>query len=176
MAADHLATKLFKEEPENFKHGVRRGSVLHPPVVISPYHPYHLQSSLILEHIEVMGIVQRNGYWWMQDRATSHTTLEVLWFFLDKFCGRVISRRSEIIWAPYRPDLNILIYFLWLYATMQVQRRKPTTIKKLKKTVEDIMRTILEEMVWDAVANIHMRCRANKAAPGGHFKSFLKQF
>ena len=133
MAADHLATKLFKEEPENFKHGVRRGSVLHPPVVISPYHPYHLQSSLILEHIEVMGIVQRNGYWWMQDRATSHTTLEVLWFFFDKFCGRVISRRSEIIWVLYRPDLNIFIYFLWLYATMQVQRRKPTTIKELKK-------------------------------------------
>ena len=153
---------------------MRRGSVLHPLVVIPPYHPHHLQSNLILEHIEVMGIVRRNGYWWMQDRATSHTTLEVLRFFLDKFCGRVISRRSEIIWVLYRSDLNIFIYFLWLYATMQVQRRKPTTIKKLKKTVEDIMRTILEEMVWDAVANIHMRCRACKAASGGHFKSFLK--
>ena len=105
-----------------------------------------------------MGIVRQNGYWWMQDRATSHTTLEVLWFFFDKFCGRVISRRSEIIWAPYRPDLNILIYFLLLYAMIQVQRRKPTTIKELKKTVEDTMRTILEGMVWDAVANIHMQC------------------
>ena len=175
MAADHLTTKFFKEEPEDFKHSVRHGSVLHPPVAIPPYNPHHLQSNLILEHVEVMGIVRQNGYWWLQDRATSHTTLEVLRFFLDKFCSHVISRRSEIIWAPYRPDLNILMYFLWLYATMQVQRRKPTTIKGPKKTVEDTMRTILEEMVWDAVANIHMRCRAYKAASGGHFKSFLKQ-
>ena len=122
-----------------------------------------------------MGIVRRNGYWWMQDRATSHTTLKVLWFFLDKFCSRVISRRSEIIWAPYSPHLYIFIYFFWLYAMMQVRRRKPTTIEELKKTVEEIACTILEEMVWDAVANKHMLCRACKAASGGHFKSFLKQ-
>ena len=123
-----------------------------------------------------MGIVRQNGYWWMQDRATSHTTLEVLRFSLDKFCGYVISRRLEIIWVPYSPDLKILIYFFWLYATMKVQRWKPTTIEELKETVKDIMRTIPEEMVWDAVANMHMWCRACETASGGYFKSFLKQF
>ena len=89
----------------------------------------------------------------MQDGATSHTTLEVIRFLLDMFHGRVISRWSEIIWPPYSPDLNVLDYF-WLYTMMQVQLRKPTTIKELKETLKDVAHTIPEEMVRDTVANI----------------------
>ena len=125
---------------------------------------------------EVRGRARRNGYWWMQDGATSHTTLAVLNFLLDKFGGRVISRRSEIIWPPYSPDLNVLDYFFWSYAMMHVRRRKPTTIDELKETVEDVARTIPEEMIREAVANIRKRCRACEAASGDHFESFLKQF
>ncbi len=68
-----------------------------------------------------------------------------------------ISRRSENIWLPYSPDLNILDYFFWLYAMMQVQMRKPTTIEELKKTIVHVAHTI-PEMVRDAVANIRKRC------------------
>ena len=100
---------------------------------------------------EVMGIVRRNSYWWMQDGDMSHTTLEVLRFLLDKCRGRVISRGSEIIWPPYSLDLNVLDYFFWTYAMMQVRRRKLATIDELKETVEDVARMIPEEMVWEAV-------------------------
>ena len=61
-----------------------------------------------------------NDYWWMQDGATSHTMLEVLWFLFEKFCGQVIGRRSEIIWPPYSPDLNVLDCLFLLYTMMQV--------------------------------------------------------
>jgi hypothetical protein len=74
---------------------------------------------------------------------------------------------------PYSPDLN---YFFWAYTMMQVRRRKPGTIDKLKETVEDVRRTIPEEMVQEAVANIRKRCQACEAASCGYFKAFLKQF
>ena len=35
-AADHPAMKHVKEEPDDFECGVRCGSILHPPVAVSP--------------------------------------------------------------------------------------------------------------------------------------------
>lgn len=124
---------------------------------------------------EIRGIVRRNGYWGMQDGATSHTTADVMAFLNDKFRGRVISRKAEIEWPPYSPDLNVLDYFFWSYAMIQVRRRKPATIDELKETVEDIARTVPEQMIRDAVGNIRKRCDACELAEGGHFESFLKQ-
>ena len=134
--------------------------------------------SMIEEEVwpEVRRRAARNGYWWQQDGATSHTTNAILNFLLDKFRGRVISRRSEIVWPPYSPDLNVLDYFFWSYAMIHVRRRKPATIEELKETVEDVAATIPEEMIRDAVANVRKRCRACIEADGDHFESFLKQF
>ena len=43
----------------------------------------------------------------------SHTMLKV-----HQFLGRVISRRSEIIWTQHSLDLNVLNYFFWTYTRM----------------------------------------------------------
>ena len=115
----------------------------------------------------------RRLFWWQQDGATSHTANVVLDFVKEKFRGRVISRRSEIGWPPYSPDLNPLDYFLWGYVESQVRRVKPATIDELKTAVEDVVRTVPEEMVRAAAANMRKRCRACLAASGGHFEYFL---
>ena len=59
-----------------------------------------------------------------------------------------------------------------LNTMMQVHQRKPATIEKLR----EIVGTIPEEMVRDAIANLRKRYQACKAAACGHFESFLKQF
>ena len=111
----------------------------------------------------------------MQDGATAHTTNDVLNFLGEKFRGRVISRRSEIEWPPYSPDLNPLDYFFWSFALIQVRRQKPATIAELRAIVEDVAATAPEEMIRDAVENIKKRCEACQMAEGGHFESFLKK-
>ena len=77
-----------------------------------------------------------------------------------QFRGRLISRRSDITWPPYSPDMNPLDYFFWGYAMMHVRRVKPASIQELMEVVEDVARTIPEEMVRKSVANIRKRCRA----------------
>ena len=88
----------------------------------------------------------------------------------------MISRRSEIIWPPYSPDLNVLDYFFWSFVMMQVRRSKPSTIDKLNAVVEDVARSVPQEMIRDAVANVRKRCQAcvDAFGFGGHFVSFLR--
>ena len=95
-------------------------------------------------------------------------------FLHAKFRSRVISRRSDVAWPPYSPDLNPLDYFVWGYAMAQVRRIKPKTIVELKATVEDAVASIPEEMIRAAVANLAKRCEACLLASGGHFEHFLK--
>ena len=123
---------------------------------------------------EVRSRAGRRQYWWQQDGATSHTTNAVLDFLDSKFHGRIISRRSDIPWPPYSPDLNPLDFFVWGYVMQQVRRIKPETIDELKAVVEDVVSSIPEEMIRKSVANLRKRCEACLAADGGHFEHFLK--
>ena len=47
------------------------------------------------------------------------------------------------------------------------------TIDELKNTVIDIEHMVPEQMIRDAMANIHKKCKACKQAEGDHFESFL---
>ena len=54
---------------------------------------------------------------------------------------------------------------------IHVRRRNPTiidVIDELKETVKDVVRTVLEQMIRDAVANICKRCKACLLADGHH--------
>ena len=100
----------------------------------------------------------RRSFWWQQDGATSHCTDVVLDFLHLKFGNRIISRRSEIPWPPYSPDLSPLDFFLWGWAESQVRRIKPTTIDAFKTAVEDVIGSVPEEFVRSAAANVRKRC------------------
>ena len=49
--------------------------------------------------------------WFQQDGATPHTAKDTLEFLRQKFENRLISFKTEHIWAPHSPDLNPLDFF-----------------------------------------------------------------
>ena len=55
-----------------------------------------------------------------------------------------------------------------------MRRIQPESIAELRRAVEDVTRTIPEEMLRDAAQNVRKRAKACIEAPGGHFKHFLK--
>ena len=57
---------------------------------------------------------------------------------------------------------------------IHVRQRKPATIDELKETVGDVARTVPEQMIRDAVANIRKRCEACVLADSNHFESFFE--
>ena len=115
-----------------------------------------------------------NGYWDMQNGATSHTTAEVMAWLNKDFRGCVNSCKAEVKWPTYNLDLNPLLYFFWSYAMVHVRRRKSATINELKESVKDVARTVLEHTIQDVVANIRKRCKACVLPDGDCFKYFLK--
>ena len=57
-----------------------------------------------------------------------------------------------------------------------VHLHEPESINELKKkTIKDIVieHMVLEQLIQDAMGNIHKKCKACKQAEGNHFESFL---
>ena len=71
---------------------------------------YPIYNKLLKEKVwpAVRAKATRNALWYMQDGATCHTSQNNLYFLLDKFDGRVISNKTDVIWPPNSPDLNSL--------------------------------------------------------------------
>ena len=90
----------------------------------------------------------------IQDGAHPHTTEDVLTFHCLKFKGCVVSRRSEVVWPLYLLNLNVLDYFCGSYAMIHVRQRKSATIKGSKAVVEDVARTVPDNIIRTAVANV----------------------
>ena len=55
----------------------------------------------------------RHNLWFMQDGATCHTTENNLSILKEEFNGRIISNKTDMVWPPNYPDLNLLDYFFW---------------------------------------------------------------
>ena len=109
----------------------------------------------------------------MQDGATSHATDANINFLLEKFRGRVISRRSERLWPSYLPDINPLDFFVWGYFQAAVQRIKPSNVEELRAAVEDVAATVPEEMIRDAAQNVVKRLHGLPQSFRGPFQIFF---
>ena len=122
---------------------------------------------------EVQNRSRRRQFWFMQDGATSHTTNLNLNFLVEKFRGRVISRRAQEghFWPPYSPDLNPLDFCVWGSRPSETHpaRVHCGTAKGSGRRCRNN-----DEMLRDAAQNVRKRAKACIEASSGHFKHFLK--
>lgn len=108
--------------------------------------------------------------WLMQDGATPHTANLTMTFLNENFNGRLISKRSDFVWAPRSPDLNPLDFFLWGYCKSNVYRSKPKTITELKSEVERFLAEIPLDMCQRVIGNFRKRIDKCIACNGAHFE------
>ena len=73
--------------------------------------------------------------WFQQDGATPYTSASVLELLEEKFADRVISHKTEDIWAPYSPDLSPPDFFLWGYLIDKVYMNLPANLDNLKAEI-----------------------------------------
>ena len=73
----------------------------------------------------------RKSLWWIQDGASAHCTNDAKEFILEKFRGRVISRRTDIAWPAHSPDINPLDFHFWTLAQRHVHASNPSTIDEV---------------------------------------------
>jgi hypothetical protein len=91
------------------------------------------------------------------NRMGQHPTLHGL---LLRFGDRLISFKTENIWAPHSPDLNPLDFFLWGYAKDNVYQNNPQTVQELKNEITQFIRRIPREMCERVIGNFSVRLNA----------------
>ena len=87
------------------------------------------------------------------------------------FSGRVISRRTEILWLVHSPELTPLDYWPWGLLEKDIGEEKPEDIAQLKLVVEAKAERIEVGAVHNAVENIRKKVALCRANGGGHFEA-----
>jgi hypothetical protein len=87
---------------------------------------------------------------------------------VNRYSGRVISKKGDIDWPPRSPDLTAPDFFLWGFLKSKIYANKPKTIEELKNNIRAEIAAISPETLANTMANAEKRahfCLSNK---GGH--------
>ena len=105
--------------------------------------------------------------------ATAHTAAASREWIHEKFQDRVISLKTEFVWAPHSPDLNPLDFFLWGYLKDRVYREAPQTINDLKASITHRIRHIDIELCGRVIRDFKHRVDVCLKRHGRHIEHML---
>ncbi|GBL84814.1 hypothetical protein AVEN_93846-1 [Araneus ventricosus] len=97
----------------------------------------------------------------------------------DLFGTRVIayqypnSYAVALHWLPYSPDLNPCDFFLWGHIKDLANKKKPTELISLKRSITDSFAGIKRKNRENATDNFVTRLRYCITSDGSHFENVL---
>ncbi|XP_054160040.1 uncharacterized protein LOC128958250 [Oppia nitens] len=130
-----------------------------------------------IEIVDGMGKI--DNYWFQQDGARAHRTMDVLDRIQKCFEDRVIGldfpekTGSGIDWPPYSPDLTPLDFFLWGYCKDRVYTNNPKNLIELKDSITHVISTISQDMLKRVSDGFEKRLRHLIANGGGTFENLI---
>ncbi len=110
----------------------------------------------------------------MQDVATPHTAKATLEFLKKHFGNRIISYKTENLWPPNSPDLNISDFCLWGDTKDKIFKEKPNNFEELKIKIIKVFSEIKKETLEKAVKNLITRFKCCIIKNGKHFTDIIK--
>lgn len=111
--------------------------------------------------------------WFQQDGASPHAANKSLEWVKEHFKSRVISRKCEIEWPPYSPDLSPPDFFLWGYIKDKIYKNRPETLEDLKTNITDVIRGIKRPILRSVMQNFALRLGKVINQNGGHIEHML---
>ena len=113
--------------------------------------------------------------WFMQDGATAHTAAKSREWIKQNFDDRVISLKSDFVWAPYSPDLNPLDFFLWGHLKDSVYRDAPQTLIELKNSIKTYCNLVGRDvdLCRRVIADFQRRIAVCRQRNGRHLEHIL---
>ena len=118
---------------------------------------------------------ERDGQWFQQDGANPHTSNETLQWLRQHFGDRFISRRCEIKWAPYSPDLKPPDFYFWGCLKDNVYGKNPQTIPELKGNVKGRLKQIPVEECIQVIDNFENCIYVCLQSLGAHLEHILER-
>ena len=91
------------------------------------------------------------------------------------FGDRVISLKTNFVWAPYSPDLNPLDFFLWGHLKDVVYRDVPLSLQELKDSITQHIHRINndKDLCNRVILNFQKRIRCFLQKGGGQLEHIL---
>lgn len=114
-----------------------------------------------------------NRQWFQQDGATPHTANISIEWLKQHFNSRVVSKRCEIQWPPYSPDLSPPDFYLWGYLKDRVYQEKPKDLHQLKQKIREEIESIQTKVLKGVMQNFALRLKKCLDAKGGHLENML---
>lgn len=124
------------------------------------------------------GLDAIDDFWFMQDGAKPHRTLEVFELLDEHFHGRVIGLEYEsrygcgIEWPPCSPDLNPCDYYLWGSLKEKVYASVPTTVQELKDKVIEELGKITTDEFQRVIGQFEKRLKKVQDENGAHIEQY----
>jgi len=122
---------------------------------------------------------QINGFWFQQDGATPHRTLDVKNCIHSVFFDRIIGlgftseEGEEIAWPPHSPDLNPCDFALWGMMKDHVYKSQPNSLFELKTAIENFSQNMSHETLEKIMNNFLKRLDLIPLMEGAHFENVL---
>ena len=124
---------------------------------------------------KIRNLVKREHLYFQQDGARVHTTKEVRDWLENKFHGRVLSDKMNVLWPARSPDLSPLDYWFWGIALAELRKHQPSCLDNLKEIVESLAESLTKEEISKAVCHTKRRAIACLESLGSRFEQNLKK-
>jgi len=125
-----------------------------------------LLEQFFLPELERRG-VPLNKVWLQQDGASAHTTQGVLFYLVETFGVRVVSKGGPVAWPARSPDLTYPDFFLWGWLKTEVYRQLPRSLAQLKQRLRRAARKISPGTLRSMSDALLARCRLCLRERGG---------
>lgn len=151
------------------------------PVFIDRNVNGELYKQLLIEEFIpfAQGMDAIDRFWFMQDGALPHRTIEVFRVLDEHFTGRVLGlgynsrHNGGMDWPPYSPDLNPCDFFLWGYLKDEVYCNNPKSIEELKAAIKHEVQNIDQDTLRNVVRGFETRLHAVVEQEGAHIENYL---
>ena len=106
-------------------------------------------------------------------RPTWHTVEATLDILCPAFEGRIINRRTDVVWPPRSCDLTPLDYYLWGAYKDKCYADKPETIDALKDNIREAIGEIQLDTIDNVLKNWTDRVVYFMAKRGSHLNEII---
>ena len=93
----------------------------------------------------------------------SHTSNRSINYLRERFQGRLISRRGDILWPPRSPDLAVPDFFLWGYIKQEIwkvpRNQQPASWRQLRAAITRECRNIPRNVIQNAFHAVIQKCQ-----------------
>ena len=153
--------------------GIRGNQLIGPCLINNTMDGPHYNFFLMYRLPLLLSPEMRRRQWFMQDGAPGHVTNANINRLRTLFRNRLISLKTQHIWPPHSPDLNVFDFTIWKFLKNHVRKEEWNDPEELYEVIREKSLLIAPEMIENSQINFLERIRLIIEHDGNLIEQFL---